>query len=110
MLNKKRNKQDSEDFTFAANPDLLHGEEAADTASREGIRLILDDAALRLKLFSPTENAVFFAVHVDGLSERAAAARLNRSPKEIRLAVEGIRRVVRRTIARVEAGLPPALS
>ncbi len=110
MAHKKRTKYVAEaDETRLSNPDLMEGPEAPDTAGREGIRLILDDAATRLKLFSPAENAVFFAVHVDGLSERAAAAKLNRSHKEIRTAIEGIRRVVRRTIARVEAGLPPVV-
>lgn len=110
MTRKSRNRKDMvEEDTVASNPDILAERAAPDTAERAGLRLILDDPAIRMKLFSPTENAVFFAVHVDGLSERAAATRLNRSHKEIRTAVDGIRRVVRRTIARVEAGLPPVI-
>ncbi len=104
----KRNARNKGDMVLAQ-PDMLAGPDANATSAQEGIRLILDDAALRLALFSPVENAVFFAVHVDGLSERQAAAKLHRSPKEVRLAIDGIRRVVRRTIARVEAGLPPLL-
>lgn len=94
--------------TVASNPDRLGEPLPDETSTREGLRLILDDPTVRLKLFSPVENAVFFAVHIDGLSEREAAKKLNRSHKEIRIAVDGIRRAVRRVLARVEAGLPPA--
>jgi len=89
-----------------ANPDVLPAPAEDRTAEAEAVRTLLDDPTVRLQVFSPLEAAIFMTVHVDGKAEREAAALLGRSHKEVRRAVLGVRRIVRRTISRVTAGLP----
>jgi DNA-directed RNA polymerase specialized sigma24 family protein len=90
-----------------ANPDVLPAPDTDKSADQEAVRLLLDNAAVRFAVFTAMEAAVFMTVHVDGLTERQAAAKLGRSRDEVRDAIQGVRTVVRRTIERVRAGVDP---
>ena len=90
--------------TPEANPDTVGMAEHTPTAAEEITRLLLDSPTFRVRTLSALQAAVFMGF-VDGLSQRTMAAKFNRTPKEVRQAINGLRGVVQTLAARAAAGL-----